>query len=150
MELTYWLGKTFLFLNNKGAFKMEISFRAMYPFKPPKITSTINIYHLNILMKRVSSAFQWLVLRTESRLSEVNPSRSLSTCSGLSQLKDALSAIKTSDIEELDSYWESDLWSKICCCWFQQVWAKTPRTLFRHPQSRTLEIWHVPLLVIHF
>lgn len=27
---------------------MEISFQAMYPFKPPKITSTINIFHLNI------------------------------------------------------------------------------------------------------
>lgn len=27
---------------------MEISFQAMYPFKPPKITSTINIYPLNV------------------------------------------------------------------------------------------------------
>ena len=33
---------------NKGAFKIELSFPAEYPFKPPKITFKTKIYHPNI------------------------------------------------------------------------------------------------------
>ncbi|EDV29319.1 Ubiquitin-conjugating enzyme E2 L3 [Trichoplax sp. H2] len=33
---------------NKGAFKIEITYPAEYPFKPPKITFKTRIYHPNI------------------------------------------------------------------------------------------------------
>lgn len=33
---------------NKGAFKIEMTFPAEYPFKPPKITFKTKIYHPNI------------------------------------------------------------------------------------------------------
>ena len=33
---------------NKGAFKIEITFPAEYPFRPPKITFKTKIYHPNI------------------------------------------------------------------------------------------------------
>ena len=33
---------------NKGAFRIEISFPAEYPFRPPKITFKTKIYHPNV------------------------------------------------------------------------------------------------------
>ncbi|CAO2624219.1 Ubiquitin-conjugating enzyme E2 L3 [Lemmus lemmus] len=111
---------------DKGAFRVEINFSAEYPFKPPKITFKIKIYHPNIDEK---GRVYLLVISAENRKPVIKTDQVIQSLIALvndpqpehplrADLAEEYSKDRKNSVRMLKSLQrnrgKNDLWTKIC------------------------------------